>query len=207
MRPHEQTHRTVKGERLDLLRATRTNLSPIFALYDDEDGRVTAALAGAAEGEPAMQAIDADGTVHRFWPVTDPARIAEVQTAMAEREVLMADGHHRYETALAYRDEQREREGDPDGDRPYDFVLGHLADVAAPGLTIFPPTAWSMSQREVDARFLSAFDARAHAGRHAGRGGRGGADAIPSEKVAFALWRGAGAPAAAVPRWPTRPPP
>jgi len=195
MRPHEQTHAKAKGERLDLLRATRTNLSPIFALYDDEDGRVNAALADAGIGEPAMEAVDADGTVHRFWPVTDPVRIAEVQDAMAEREVLMADGHHRYETALAFRDEQRERDGNPDADQPYDFVLAHLTDVAAPGLTIFPTHRVVVSQREVDARFLSAFNLEHLPAGTPAAVVEAELSAIPSEKVAFALWRGPDQPA------------
>ena len=85
-----------------------------------------------------MQATDADGTVHRFWSVTDPDALAAVQAALADREILIADGHHRYETALGYRDEQRERDGDPAGDRPYDFVLMYLANLHGEGLAIYP---------------------------------------------------------------------
>ena len=92
-----------QANRLDLIRATRTNLSPIFGLYDDPDGGPRAALAGAAEREPDMRVLDGDGTDHRFWAVTDPVAIAATQAALADCEILIADGHHRYETALNYR--------------------------------------------------------------------------------------------------------
>ena len=123
-----------------------------------------------------MQVTDRDGTVHRFWEVTDPVAIGAVRAALAEREILIADGHHRYETALAYRDERRAAEGDPAGDRPYDFILMCLGNLRDEGLAIYPTHRVVMSHRDVDRRFLQAFSSPRAAGRHAGRRGRGGAE-------------------------------
>jgi len=190
VRPHERTHENAKNDRLAVLRATQTNLSPIFGLYGDPEGGARAALGGAAEREPDMEVTDPDRTVHRFWRVTDPDAIAAVQDAMAEREILIADGHHRYETALAYQAEQREREGDPEGDRPYDFVLMYLANLEGEGLTIFPTHRVVMSQREVDARFMSAFDVRELAEGTTPSELEERLSEIPPGTAAFALWRG-----------------
>ena len=152
--------RSVRAERLELMRATRTNLSPIFGLYDDPDGAAAGRLGAARRATRTMEATDSDGTVHRFWEVTDPAAIGAVRASMAEREILIADGHHRYETALAYRDERRAADGDPAGDRPYDFILMCLCNLRDEGLAIFPTHRVVMSHREVDRRFLQAFSVR-----------------------------------------------
>ena len=190
VRPHEHTHSHVKEGRLELLRATATNTSPIFALYDDPDGRPRQALAGAADRPPDMQAVDGDGTEHRFWRVSDADTIAAVQAALGDREILIADGHHRYETALAYRDEQRVRDGDTDGDRPYDFVLMYLANLHGEGLAIYPTHRVIVAQREVDSRFMAAFSLRElPLGAPPSQVERE-LNAIDPGTVAFALWRG-----------------
>jgi uncharacterized protein (DUF1015 family) len=190
VRPHERTHAHAKQGRLDLLRATATNTSPIFALYDDPDGGPRAALAGAAGAEPDMQATDGDGTVHRFWSVTAPDALAAAQRALDGREILIADGHHRYETALAYRDEQRRREDDPDGDRPYDFVLMYLANLHGEGLAIYPTHRVVLAQRDVDPRFLSAFTVRELDAGSTPAQVEAELNGIDPGTVAFALWRG-----------------
>jgi uncharacterized protein (DUF1015 family) len=130
IRRHERTHSATREGRLELMRAVRTNLSPVFGLYDDPDGAPRAALAPHVSGPPAMETTDADGTVHRFWQVTDPAAIAAVQEAMAERTIVIADGHHRYETALAYHEEL--------GTPASGYMMVVLVSLEDPGLTIFP---------------------------------------------------------------------
>jgi len=194
VRPHEQTHTATRAERLELLRATATNLSPIFALYDDPGHTVTSALSGVDEAPPAMEAADPDGTMHRFWPVTDADRIAAVQAAMAGREIVIADGHHRYETSLAYRAEQREREGQPAGDRPYDFIMMALSNLSDPGLAIFPTHRVVVSMREVDRRFLGAFRVRELAPGTPATEVEAELAALPRDSVAFAVWRGSEQP-------------
>ncbi len=135
VRPHERTHAGPKEDRLRLTRAVQTNLSPVFSLYPDEAGEVWSAAGGTRT--PRGEFTDADGTVHRVWPITDRAASAAVTAAMAERWVLIADGHHRYETALAYREEQRSN-GGPEQPMPYDRVMMGLTSLHDPGLLVLP---------------------------------------------------------------------
>ena len=128
IRPHERTHPGPKQDRLRLTRATRTNLSPIFSLYSDPDGTAMRALAGA---EPWSDTTDADGTVNRLGRVTDPDAIAAATAALAGTELLIADGHHRYETARVYAEEIG-------GEGPHRYVLMCLVALEDPGLTVFP---------------------------------------------------------------------
>ncbi len=136
VRPHERTHAGPKEERLRLMNATAVQLSPVFGLYPDAAGEAWAAT--GAQGEPDAVITDDDGTVHRLWTVHDPDRIAAVEHALAGRWILIADGHHRYETALAYRDERRVAEEATDGERPYDFVLMGLTSLDDDGLVVLP---------------------------------------------------------------------
>jgi uncharacterized protein (DUF1015 family) len=131
IRPHERTHPGPKEDRLRLTRATRANLSPIFSLFPDPEDRAWKALEPATKGAAFGTASDADGTVNRIWRVDDPDAIAEVQSALAEAELLIADGHHRYETARAYADEIG-------GEGEHRYVLMFLCSLSDPGLTIFP---------------------------------------------------------------------
>ncbi len=133
VRPHERTHAGPKEDRLRLTRAVRTNLSPVFGLYPDAEGAAWTAV--APEGEPDAEVRDADGTIHRFWRIADPAAAEAVAEAMRDRWILIADGHHRYETALAYRDELRAAGA---GDGPHDRVLMGLTALDDPGLVVLP---------------------------------------------------------------------
>ncbi|MEA2273950.1 MAG: hypothetical protein QOI98_2658 [Solirubrobacteraceae bacterium] len=130
IRPHERTHPGPKEDRLRLTRATRTNLSPIFALYSDPAGTAWNALE-AASNAPVDAVTDDEGTVHTIWRVDDPATIATVREALSQAELLIADGHHRYETARAYAEEIG-------GEGPHRFVLVCLVALEDPGLLVFP---------------------------------------------------------------------
>ena len=109
--PHERTTPKAKSDRLDLLRATRVNLSPIWGLSP------AAGLTGllATDGPTLADFVDDDGIRHQLWAVTDPDRVAAICTAVSAEPVVLADGHHRYETSLAYRDEQRAAHGADEG--------------------------------------------------------------------------------------------
>ncbi|MET0771039.1 MAG: DUF1015 domain-containing protein [Solirubrobacteraceae bacterium] len=128
IRPHERTHPGPKEDRLRLTRATHANLSPIFSLYD---GDAWSPLAPHLAGEPLDAVTDEDGTTHRLWRVADPEAIAAARAALAPAELLIADGHHRYETARVFAQEP----GAPAG---ADHVLMCLVSLGDPGLTIFP---------------------------------------------------------------------
>jgi uncharacterized protein (DUF1015 family) len=134
IRPHERTHPGPKEDRLRLTRATRANLSPIFSLYDDPAGAAWRALSEHLDRDPWGAATDADGTLNRVWLVDDPAAIARVRMALQDVELLIADGHHRYETARVYAEEVR-MQGGPD---EAGYVLMCLVALQDPGLTIFP---------------------------------------------------------------------
>jgi uncharacterized protein (DUF1015 family) len=131
IRPHERTHPGPREDRLRLTRATRVNLSPIFSLYSDPTGTAWGALAAATDGPPYGELTDDEGTRHRLWRVADAAAIATVQAALAGTELLIADGHHRYETARVYADEIG-------GEGEHRYVLMCLVALEDPGLEVFP---------------------------------------------------------------------
>jgi len=128
IRPHERTHPGPKEDRLRLTRAVKANLSPIFSLYSDPSGAALDALRGAA---PWAQTTDDDGTVNRLAVVNDPAAIGRAIQALTGTELLIADGHHRYETARVYAEEIG-------GEGPHRYVLMCLVALQDPGLTVFP---------------------------------------------------------------------
>jgi uncharacterized protein (DUF1015 family) len=131
IRPHERTHPGPREDRLRLTRATRTNLSPIFSLYDDPGGEAWSAVAPHTERAPWAQLTDEDGTEHRLWRVGDADAAAAVGAALRDTELLIADGHHRYETARVYAEEVG-------GEGPHRYVLMCLVALQDPGLTVFP---------------------------------------------------------------------
>jgi uncharacterized protein (DUF1015 family) len=134
--PHEETFGGPKEDRLALMRATRCNLSPVFALYNDPADVVGQAFAGAVERSPdAFGTLD--GVENRLWIVTDDAVIEAARSTMADRKVYIADGHHRYGTALIYRDELSAR-GPLDSEHPANFVMFVLASMDDPGCLILP---------------------------------------------------------------------
>jgi uncharacterized protein (DUF1015 family) len=129
IRPHERTHPGPREDRLKLTRATKANLSPIFALYDDPASEAANALAHAEP--PWGEATDADGTVNRLWRISDLGAINRATEALKGTELLIADGHHRYETARSYAEEVG-------GEGPQRYVLMCLVALQDPGLTVFP---------------------------------------------------------------------
>lgn len=136
VRPHERTLAEPKADRLKVLRAARANLSSVFLLYEDRDDELAQRLAADFEGEGVVSAQDETGIRHTLAPVGDPERIAAVQSFLADRPVVIADGHHRYETGLAYRDEQRAAGSAADG--PQEWLLAYFANAYAPGSLLLP---------------------------------------------------------------------
>jgi uncharacterized protein (DUF1015 family) len=133
--PHEETLAGPKADRLRLFHATAMNLSPVFGLYPDPANEVIDRLDLAVGRSLPLQATDHLGTVSKLWPVTDQAAVSAVTGLLGPKPVFIADGHHRYETGLKYRQEQRTP---GDGEAAADFILMMLVGMSDPGLLILP---------------------------------------------------------------------
>jgi uncharacterized protein (DUF1015 family) len=135
---HEQTLAGPKADRLELLRHTHTHTGQLFMLYTDPRRRIDALLDEVASRARPDEAKDEYGVVHRVWPVFDPQTIARVVEAMAAEKLVIADGHHRYETALAYRDECRADSRDAKREAPYEKAMMTFFNTRGEGLLILP---------------------------------------------------------------------
>lgn len=155
IRPHERTLARAKEDRMRLLRACRTNLSPLFGLFADQLQVLQPARRMAASRPPDINLRDEGGVRHRLWLLRDPQVIEAISTPLVAQPVVIADGHHRYETALAYA-EQRRAEGIHDPAAAYNFVLMYLTSMDHPGLVILPTHRVLSSAAHFDVpRFLS----------------------------------------------------
>lgn len=137
IRPHERTFEGAKKDRLALLRACQTHLSPIFCLYSRPDWSLTQVLAPVLANPPEVTVHDDQHVSHSLWRVTDQTLIARVVESLAGEPLIIADGHHRYETALRYR-EERTRHGQSNGEEPFNYVLAYLTNAQDEGLVILP---------------------------------------------------------------------
>ena len=135
--PHEQIRNKDKEDRLQLLRACSTNFSPIMCMYDDPQGRINNLLTPYAT-EPELQVFDDVGEEHRLQPITDPQHIALIQDFFASRQIYIADGHHRYTTALQYHDEIQKQHGPLHPMDGANFVLMALIAIDDPGVLVLP---------------------------------------------------------------------
>jgi uncharacterized protein (DUF1015 family) len=136
--PHERTMAKPKDDRLRLLRACAANVSPILALYEDKAGTIAGAIERATAAQPVADVADDAGERHTLWMLDDPATCAAITDALATRQLFIADGHHRYETALAYRDESAEVHYGLSPDSAANFVMMTLVAMDDPGLAILP---------------------------------------------------------------------
>lgn len=131
--PHEETLSKPKADRLQLMRSCRANFSPVFGLYADSKNEIIQSLVAARQNKPNVDFIDESGEAHRLWVITDPKIISAVADQMADKPIFIADGHHRYETALDYAEEMRLQ-----GQNNYDTVLMVLVNLYDPGMLILP---------------------------------------------------------------------
>jgi len=132
---HEQTLAKPKADRLDLLRATRVHYEQLFLLYEDS-GEIDAAL--SPRSTPTIDVTDEYGVIHRVWQISDPAIISSVQEKMRDKKLVIADGHHRYETALNFRNECRTAAGKTDPQAHYEYVMMTFVNMNDPGLVVLP---------------------------------------------------------------------
>ncbi len=137
--PHENTRAAAKTDRLNLIEACRSNLSPIWSLYSDPLGAIVQLLETAVKGKPASYDFQDDaGCRECLWVITDEAVLKQVSEAMRSKPLFIADGHHRYETALNYQKLRRQQTGAHTALQPYDSVLMLLTPLEDPGLTVLP---------------------------------------------------------------------
>jgi uncharacterized protein (DUF1015 family) len=135
---HEQTLSKPRADRLNLLRATRAHFGQIFMLYSDPRHQIEGLLKSRMEEDPDISLLDEYETLHRVWRIQDPSLIEAVQQKMQDKKLLIADGHHRYETALAYRNERRAETGSSDPNAQHEFVMMTLIPMESRGLVILP---------------------------------------------------------------------
>ncbi len=135
--PHEFTLSKAKEDRLNLMKATNCNFSQIYGLYMDEEHTSLNTIDALSQGKADMEFTDDDNITHRMWIVTDEVAIAKLESDFTDRKIYIADGHHRYETALNYRNCCRECGKAKEGDAQ-DYQMIFLCDMGHPGLVVFP---------------------------------------------------------------------
>ncbi len=133
--PHEETLSKAKEDRFNLMKATNCNFSQIYSLYMDPEHEITNRLDALSDAAPENELTDSDGVTHRLWIVSDQSEIAAICKAFADKKLYIADGHHRYETALNYRNYCRENKI---GSGEEDYVMMMLVDMEHPGLVVLP---------------------------------------------------------------------
>lgn len=139
IRPHEKTFSKTTTDRLNLIEACKTNFSPIFSLFADPSNKTSGLLRAAIQPLPPDQDFeDVQGFRHRLWRITDPEVQKEIGERLADRPVYIADGHHRYGTALAYRNKIKAQNPALDSDDPCNFVMMYLTSMHDPGLALRP---------------------------------------------------------------------
>lgn len=139
IRPHEGTRAEAKSDRLNLLWALQANTSPILALYEDGEKQIASWLTTQETKEPLISFRKADGEGHTVWAITEPEAISKITRSLAEQPLYLADGHHRYESALTYQRERLACSPSASRDEPFNFVMMTLVDFADAGLIILPP--------------------------------------------------------------------
>ncbi len=135
--PHEETLSRAKTDRLNLMKTTKANMSQIYSLYMDEENEIAMAIDSMSDCEPTFSFITHENITQNIWVITDEEEITRLTQMFKNKQLFIADGHHRYETALNYRD-MRRSETDADGDMPYDYAMMMLVSMSNSGLFVFP---------------------------------------------------------------------
>lgn len=138
VKPHEKTFRGVTTDRLRLLDTCQAQFSPIFSLYSDPTGRIMTLLESKKPEAPLYSVSDHDGCRHTLWAISDVSTLAEIKRQFVEKALYIADGHHRYTTALQLRELMREKGGAVSADSPYDYTMMYLCGMEDEGLSVLP---------------------------------------------------------------------
>ncbi|MBI4842765.1 MAG: DUF1015 domain-containing protein [Nitrospirae bacterium] len=136
--PHEETHSKPKSDRLNILRFCRADISPIFSIYSSSEKKASPILDEVVKNKAFLEAIDSDGFINRLWKISDQGSIDAIRKEFSDKDIFIADGHHRYETALAFKHEMEQKGESKTGDEAFNYVLMFLANMDEPGLTLLP---------------------------------------------------------------------
>lgn len=153
--PHEKTFSKVKSERLELIKACHANFSPIFSLYSDHNGILEILKQAAADRAPDMEMLDTNGFLQKLWRITETAVHQNISAAMMDKTLFIADGHHRYETALNYRNWVAGQTRNFTDEHPANYLMMSLSSMEDPGLVILPA---HRILRDVGSEALESFD-------------------------------------------------
>lgn len=136
--PHEQTLLKAKSDRLKLLKKCEVNFSPVYALYEDEEGGVHKIISDIMEYEPEISVKTSDGMLQTLWSISDNDRVSGIISLLKDKIFYIADGHQRYAAALEYRNMMRDGNPEHTGNEPYNYVMMYLSDINDPGTRILP---------------------------------------------------------------------
>ena len=148
--PHEMTYSKPKSDRLNILRFCQANTSPIFSLYSSPERRCSSILEKAAQKKAFIEAGNGDGFIHRLWQIKNKTSIRTIAKELSGKEILIADGHHRYGTALEYRNEMNRKGLLKTGKEPFNYVMMFLVNMEEDGLTILPTHRLAHIKRKKD---------------------------------------------------------
>ena len=135
--PHEETLSKAKEDRLNLMKSTSCNFSQIYSLYLDEENKTSNIIDTFSKSSPDIEVKDTEGIIHRIWSITNKEIINKIESQFKNRKLYIADGHHRYETAINYRNYCRKAGISKEGD-PEDYIMMMLVDINNSGLVVFP---------------------------------------------------------------------
>jgi len=153
--PHEGTYKAPKADRLNMLRTVQKDLEPVFLIYQDQEKKTIAFLQETAKTEPVTKVTDSLQVKHTVWKVTDPEKIRQLQAVLATKTLVITDGHHRYESAIAYRDEIRSK-GNYSEDSAFNYHMSYLVPVQEEGLVVLP-THRLLKEYKLTPELLEAF--------------------------------------------------
>jgi uncharacterized protein (DUF1015 family) len=136
--PHEMTYSKPKSDRLNILRICNANTSPIWSLYSSKEKTTSSILEDISKEKPFIEADIGDGVAHRLWKITDSSLIKKIKEEMSDKDVFIADGHHRYETAQTFKKEMEEKGLNRTGEEPFNYVLMFLSNMDDEGLSLLP---------------------------------------------------------------------
>ena len=160
VKPHEKTLAGPKADRLKLLKAVKSNISPIFGLFDDGKKEIVNLCKKIAKRAPSATATDKEGTFHKIWVVADTDILSKVQKYLASKKMFIADGHHRYETAWNYSQERKKKDKKYSAVKDYNFVLTYLCPMEDPGISIWPTHRVIAEPKDFEKNIETYFDVR-----------------------------------------------